>query len=552
MVARALHNSGCYTGAICDHNEEAQYVININEELLQKNGGSWDAPVDIANWDAVSLPPKAILQQHSAADGLKPWHNWHRGKWAVKDPRICLTLPWWLARFPKAKVIWVQRDTDAVVASLMRRQQVPHEAVSNFTEEKARNLAGHYWAAAEKHTASAAHLHVVSYDDLVGPDQEKHWKALYRFAGTKAGISSGYTRPRALETEPALPTEGPLVSVIVPNYNHAGYLPQRVGSVLNQSYKSIEVLLMDDCSTDNSRAVLEDLAQSDQRVQTLFNENNSGSPFAQWQKGAAWAKGKYLWIAESDDFCDLDMLAVHVKALEANEKAVLAYSQSALVNERGAYLRTFMEDYQFLFGVEHAARWQRDFTANGPEEVRNEMIVINTVPNASGALLRKEAFDKVGAPKTKWKLNGDWLFYAALLQHGDVVFHAAPRNKFRYHGQTQRARATSSYGAFDEILAMYRVFEENGWTTAEHLAQARRRVAEWWGGSLYGQDWSMENWRENKRLFHELKKHRPRLGLNMISNTCFRMGGAVVKFLGIKPMAKWIMSRLFPKKFFPH
>jgi glycosyltransferase involved in cell wall biosynthesis len=53
------------------------------------------------------------------------------------------------------------------------------------------------------------------------------------------------------------PPDGPLVSVIVPNYNHADYLDERISTIVNQTYQNIEVLLMDDCSPDESRSVLE-------------------------------------------------------------------------------------------------------------------------------------------------------------------------------------------------------------------------------------------------------------------------------------------------------
>ena len=100
----------------------------------------------------------------------------------------------------------------------------------------------------------------------------------------------------------------PVVSVILPNYNHARYLPKRIESILNQGYAAIEVLIMDDCSGDNSREVIHEYAARDARIQTLFNEHNSGSTFKQWEKGLVWAKGKYVWIAESDDFAETTFL----------------------------------------------------------------------------------------------------------------------------------------------------------------------------------------------------------------------------------------------------
>src|SRR5260370_20691240 len=95
----------------------------------------------------------------------------------------------------------------------------------------------------------------------------------------------------------------PTVSVIIPNYNHARYLRQRIESVLRQTYQDFEVILLDDCSTDDSRSILSSYA-GDSRVRMEFNEVNSGSTFKQWNKGVRLARVEYVWIAESDDYAD--------------------------------------------------------------------------------------------------------------------------------------------------------------------------------------------------------------------------------------------------------
>jgi glycosyltransferase involved in cell wall biosynthesis len=70
----------------------------------------------------------------------------------------------------------------------------------------------------------------------------------------------------------------PKVSIVIPNYNHATYLGRRVESVLRQTFQDFEVILLDDCSTDDSRSLLSEYA-CDPRVRMEFNEKNSGSPF---------------------------------------------------------------------------------------------------------------------------------------------------------------------------------------------------------------------------------------------------------------------------------
>ena len=98
------------------------------------------------------------------------------------------------------------------------------------------------------------------------------------------------------------------VSVIVPNYNYARYLPIRLESILNQTFKDFELILLDDASTDNSIQILENYRNHPNVSQLVVNKVNTGSPFQQWMKGILLARGEYIWIAEADDIADLQFL----------------------------------------------------------------------------------------------------------------------------------------------------------------------------------------------------------------------------------------------------
>ncbi|MCH1535058.1 MAG: glycosyltransferase [Schleiferiaceae bacterium] len=570
MVTQALAAAGVYPGAVCDHNSEALYAIDINDKILSQAGGNWwQVPDNQALEDSLesalsAIQAREIYAAHlkiASGSSLRQWLH-YSGPWVVKDPRLSLTLPWWLQRFPNAKVIWVLRDEAAVVDSLLRRQSLSHEAYSDLNAVSALELARAYNANAAKLLKQyGLDYRAVHYEDLTHSNeavQRKTWFGLYQFANVKPGQMTGFLRRGKKHVEEVvqnkstyvLPVDGPLVSVILPNYNHADYLDERIATIVNQTYKNIEVLLMDDCSPDESRSVLEKWAAKDDRLEVLFNEENSGSPFAQWARGSAWAKGKYLWIAESDDACALDMLALHVDALERNEKAVMAYSHSHLVDEKGAFLRDFREDYGFIFG--DASRWKSDFTVEGKVEVARSMIFSNTVPNASGVLFRKSVFDQVGAPETSWRLNGDWLFYARLLQYGELQFFAEARNYFRFHERTQRSRAIASYTAFDEILAMYAIFERERWTDEQTLQSARAQVAMWWAGNVFSMKWNWDVLRNNARLFRVFSAYRSGLLIYLVKSAAIKSTGAVIKAMGLKEPVKKLSARLFPKTFFPY
>ena len=100
-------------------------------------------------------------------------------------------------------------------------------------------------------------------------------------------------------------TSNATVSAIVPNFNHARFLEERLQSIANQSYKPSELIILDDASSDDSRAVIERISRNlDIPVTTSFNDTPSGNVFKQWRKGLSLASGDLIWICESDDFSD--------------------------------------------------------------------------------------------------------------------------------------------------------------------------------------------------------------------------------------------------------
>ena len=127
----------------------------------------------------------------------------------------------------------------------------------------------------------------------------------------------------------------PLVSVIIPNYNHARYLEQRLDSVLNQTYQNFEVIILDDHSTDNSLEVINRYKDNPHIKQIVVNETNSGSTFKQWDKGIHLATGDIIWIAESDDYCELNLLDELVRIYTSKPDMAYVYTTSIMVDENG-------------------------------------------------------------------------------------------------------------------------------------------------------------------------------------------------------------------------
>ena len=95
------------------------------------------------------------------------------------------------------------------------------------------------------------------------------------------------------------------ISFIIPVYNVEKYLSQCLDSVINQTYKNLEIICVDDCSTDNSRQILQEYAKKDDRIKLVFNEVNSKLGVAR-NNGYKIATGDYIHFLDSDDWMELD------------------------------------------------------------------------------------------------------------------------------------------------------------------------------------------------------------------------------------------------------
>jgi hypothetical protein len=224
----------------------------------------------------------------------------------------------------------------------------------------------------------------------------------------------------------------PTVSVIIPNYNHARFLRRRIESVLRQTYQDFEVILLDDCSTDESRSILSEYAD-DPKVRIEFNAVNSGNTFKQWNKGVRLARGDYVWIAESDDYADERLLERLVPLLEAEPSSVLAYCGSWRILADGQISGSWETDLD-------PERWRADFSVDGREECQSYLVRCNTIRNTSAVLFRREVYERVGGADESMVLCGDWKLWVAMALTGRIAYLGEPLNYYRVHQTTVSAK----------------------------------------------------------------------------------------------------------------
>lgn len=225
----------------------------------------------------------------------------------------------------------------------------------------------------------------------------------------------------------------PTVSVIIPNYNHAPYLKERIDSVLNQTYQDFEVIILDDHSPDNSVEVIGQYRAHPHVTHIIVNEQNTGNTFVQWERGIGLAKGRYIWIAESDDVAEPQLLEALVSQLEQHPDASVAFCHSRLIDA---------EDQ--LLSEQNAKNPAQpgQVTIDDSKTFLRHLLIFNYIYNASMAVFRRGAYDKAHPDYKQFRYCGDWHFWASVCAAGRVIEVHDMLSRFRQHQRkvTEKAK----------------------------------------------------------------------------------------------------------------
>lgn len=270
----------------------------------------------------------------------------------------------------------------------------------------------------------------------------------------------------------------PMVSVIIPNYNHDRYLEQRINTVLSQTYRNYEVIILDDCSTDNSRDIIERYRGHEKISGIYYNEVNSGSTFRQWVKGIDLCMGEFVWIAESDDWCEDIFMEEMITGLTANDNCVVGYCQSYCVQDVNKI--KWLSMFGYLSTIE-----------NGPNYIKKNLLFRNLIFNASMAVWRKDAFRLISKEFVHYRFCGDWLFWIELCRHGNVFISGKLLNYFRKHAGDVSSKAIKEGISTVEELKMFHLLYTRGWISYAEFVQSYK--------SAYGHYKTVERQMSNER-----------------------------------------------------
>lgn len=226
------------------------------------------------------------------------------------------------------------------------------------------------------------------------------------------------------------------LSIIVPNYNYARYLDERLQSILNQTFQDFELILLDDASTDNSVEILDKYKTHPKVSHIIINEKNSGTPFKQWMKGISLAKGKWIWIAEADDSAEPNFIETCMQHTN-NQNLSFVYTGTKCINDKSEFIEG---DFNLWNGIEQAGH----ATFSGKEFASHNLYWRNTIVNASAAIFSKEkALNLQNEDFLNMRNCGDWLFWFRMALQGDVTEIYQELNIYRFHqSQTRKGQKT--------------------------------------------------------------------------------------------------------------
>jgi len=200
-----------------------------------------------------------------------------------------------------------------------------------------------------------------------------------------------------------------LISVIMPTYNRVDYLPLAIDSVLNQTYRNLELLIIDDGSTDATRELIN--SYNDDRIFYSY-QHNQGQSVAR-KSGLNNARGQFICFLDSDDLMKPGKLERQLQLMEANPDYHVIYGENEIIDEKGQ--------------VQTQARSIRRYSGN----IMKELLAFNFIEFET-AMIRRVCFDEMGGPNVNTRVADDY----------ELFLKFSTRYKFLY---------------VPEIFAQYRV-----------------------------------------------------------------------------------------------
>jgi glycosyltransferase involved in cell wall biosynthesis len=211
----------------------------------------------------------------------------------------------------------------------------------------------------------------------------------------------------------------PFVSVFMKSFNHESFISEAIESVLNQDFGDLELIIIDDASTDKSRALIEDYEKRDARIRTIFHGQNAGITSVV-NDGINAAEGKFIAQIDSDDVWMSDKIRKQLAALEQNDNLIV-WSEGEVIDQNGCPQgKTFSELVMSTSKVKSGALFQTLMAGN--------------YIFGSSLMYKKANLDGLRYDD-RLLYNNDYKFLLELARKYEFYYIAEPLAKYRMHGK---------------------------------------------------------------------------------------------------------------------
>lgn len=208
-----------------------------------------------------------------------------------------------------------------------------------------------------------------------------------------------------------------LVSVIIPSYNGALFLEEALESVLNQTHKNFEVIVVDDYSTDSSWDILTEHARKDSRIKTFRNEENRGVS-ATRNRGIVESSAEYIAFLDCDDTMEPTRLEKQVAYLDGHPNVAIV----------GSWLIHMTADGKQIFSKKYRAMWCG----------KDSRVLFTPLVSQTTVLMRTEVFESVGVYDEQLRGGEDYDFWLRTLSKELCIANIQePLSSYRMHGQQE-------------------------------------------------------------------------------------------------------------------
>lgn len=243
----------------------------------------------------------------------------------------------------------------------------------------------------------------------------------------------------------------PLVSIGVPIYNTSAYVIHTLESINNQSYPNIEILIVDDCSTDDSYKIVMEWANNCRfPVEITRNENNLGLTKC-CNILLKMAKGEFFQKLDSDDIIFPQKIELQVKLMEVNklDNTAMVFSEAALIDRDGNLLpKSYFDSIEFKENV-----------PDNREVLLQKMLRKNIIPNPSTLILTEKIKDVGGYDEGLY--FEDWDLWLRILNKYNCLYQPIVMCSYRIHGNSMWSDRKNSIRKNDSIIRMFRKFADS-------------------------------------------------------------------------------------------